>query len=301
MSMMPLKKIACLCAAAALYVCAAVAQDGVNPGDGNARKSDGDAREGDLVFTWTRNQMNGERTGVKCPGADNVEEALGRVKGSVYYAPDGKVYHKGCIPDVVRILTDVQPMMADVKKVVGHSPAEMVLAYPESGLSNLFIDTIMAAVEKESGKHVDMGIGNFGGIRVDMPEGDILKDDIMSMFPFRNNIVYVALKGKEVRAILEQMAATRFQVLGGVKVVVKDGELVFAEIGGEPVDDSKVYGVATITFLLDGGDDLHVARNAVEVIEYPVQIYDVMMGYVEAETAAGRDIVYHTDGRVEIL
>lgn len=254
-----------------------------------------------LAFAWSRSCMDGSRTGVTCPGADNIEQALGRVEGSVYYSPGGKTFKNGSTPAVASVLIRVQPQMAQVKEVVGYSSREMVRTYPECGLSNLFIDTIMAAVEKESGKKVDVGIGNFGGIRVDMPAGPILRDDIMSMFPFKNDIVYVALKGKDVRAILDQMAQTRFQVLGGVRVTAKDGKIVSAEIDGEPLDDDKVYGVATITFLLDGGDDLHVAKNALEVKTCGKEIYDVIMDYVVAETAAGRPVEYEADGRVRIL
>lgn len=282
------KTVLCVVAALALPLCGAEAMD-------NGRKPSEKP-----VFSWSRNRMDGSRTGVGCPGADNVAKALGSVRGSSYLAPNGKVFRGGCTPEVAGILIAAQPAMADVKEVVGHSPVQMVAEYPESALSNWFIDNMMKAVEEKSGKPVDIGIVNFGGIRVDMPEGDILKDDIMFMFPFRNNIVYVALKGSTVRAILENMAATRFQVLGGVRVVARDGKLVSAEIGGEPIDDDKVYGLATITFLLDGGDDLSLSRNALEVVEYPEMIYDVMIDVVRRETAAGRDIVYHTDGRVQI-
>lgn len=263
----------------------------------NVRKPKADR----LTFTWSRSCMDGSRTGVTCPGADNIAEALGSVEGTVYHSPGGRVFKGGAVPEVAEVLIGVQPEMAPVKEVVGYSTKEMIRTYPECELSNLFIDTIMAAVEKSSGKKVDIGIGNFGGIRVDMPKGDILKDDIMSMFPFQNNIVYVALKGREVRAILDQMAATAFQVLGGVKVTARDGKIVSAEVGGAPLDDDKVYGVATITFLLDGGDDLHVAHNALEVMECQEEIYDVIMDYVLNETAAGRAIEYRTDGRVRIL
>ena len=176
----------------------------------------------------------------------------------------------------------------------------MKVEYPESALSNLFADKIMEAVEKVSGKHVDVGIVNFGGIRVDMPEGDILVDDIMSMFPFKNNIVYVALKGSRLKEILDGMAAGNFQALGGIRAVAEDGKIVSAEAGGEPIDDDRVYGLATITFLLHGGDDLFLGEGVEEVTEYPVDIYDAMMDWITSETAAGRDITYRKDGRVVI-
>ena len=98
------------------------------------------------------------------------------------------------------------------------------------------------------------------------------------------------------------MAATRIQVLGGVRIVVSDGKLLSATVDGMPIDDDRVYGVATISFLLDGGDGLHVGKNAVEILNYnDIDIIDIMLDYVNSETAAGRDIVYGTDGRVRIL
>ena len=82
--------------------------------------------------------------------------------------------------------------------------------------------------------------------------------------------------------------------------MAENGRIVSAEVGGEPLDDEKIYGLATITFLLHGGDDLFLGENVETVVEYPVDIYDAMMDYITAETAAGRDITYGTDGRVII-
>ena len=73
------------------------------------------------------------------------------------------------------------------------------------------------------------------------------------------------------------------------------------EIGGELLDDDKIYGVATISFLLDGGDGLRIAKNAVRLDIYDEYILDVMMPYVESLTAAGKPIEYQTDGRITII
>ena len=95
------------------------------------------------------------------------------------------------------------------------------------------------------------------------------------------------------------MAAHRFEVLGGVRVVAEGGKLLSAEIDGEPIEDDKIYGLATISFLLKGGDGLSLDQNAVSVQNFSnVQIIDAVLEHVYAETAAGRPIGYHTDGRV---
>ena len=252
-------------------------------------------------YRWKHSLMDGSRTGCEAPAKDNVDEALGTFKGGRYIAPNGKTYRKNSIVGrTARIVKDAQPAMARVKDVIGYSTNAMDVSYPESALSDWFVDIIMAKTEKLAGKKVDIGVVNFGGIRIDMPQGDIILDDMLSMFPFKNQLVYVEHTGKQIRTILEKMAADRFQVLGGVRVVAEGGKLLSAEIGGEPIDDEKVYGLATITFLLEGGDGLTLAENALSVTAFEEDIIDAVLEFVYAETAAGRPTEYQTDGRVVI-
>ncbi len=252
-------------------------------------------------MTWKRVYMDESRTGTQLASSDNVLKALGSVKGNKYYAPNGKIYKGGSIVKVAKLVLDAQPSMADVKVVVGYSPNEMHSYAPESALSNWFVDELMRFAAEKTGKQVDMGVANFGGIRVDMPQGDILADDIISMFPFHNNVCYLELKGVDIRHFLETMAATKIQILGGVRCVIKDHKLFSATIGGQPIDDAKVYGVATISFLLDGGDNLFLAKNAVSLQIFPEYILDVMLPYVKSLTAAGKPVEYKADGRVQII
>ena len=253
-------------------------------------------------YSWRAVKMDGSRTGTASPSKDNVKESLGVYKAGRYTAPNGTVHgRRSATARTARIVLDAQPAMARVKDVIGYSPAVMEAYFPESALSNWFVDILMAKVEKLSGKKVDIGIANFGGIRVDMPQGDIILDDMLSMFPFKNQLVYVEHTGKEIRNILESMAAGRFQVLGGVRVVADGGKLVSAEIGGEPIDDDRIYGLATISFLLAGGDGLTLEQNARSVTVYKdVDVIDAILEHVYAETAAGRPIEYKADGRVVV-
>ena len=253
-------------------------------------------------YTWRHVPVDGSRTGCVSPSKDNVAEALGSFKGGKYIAPDGKVYKKNsAVAKTARVVLDAQPEMARVKDVIGYSTEAMVVSYPESALSNWFVDLLMSKVADLSGKKVDVGVGNFGGIRTDMPEGDIILDDMLSMFPFKNQLVYLEHSGKQIRKILEEMAAGRFQVLGGVRVVAEDGKLVSVEIGGEPLDDDRIYGMATISFLLAGGDGLSLADNALSMTVFEdVDIIDAVLEYVYAQTAAGKPIEYKADGRVVV-
>ena len=244
--------------------------------------------------------MNNSRTGCRAAAVDDVPESLGTMSGSVYVAPNGRKFRSGCTPVVAKILLDAQPRMARLKEVIATSTREMVREYPECELSNWFIDELMRAVADSTGRQVDLGIVNFGGIRVDMPAGNVTLDDIQSMFPFKNKPCYVAMPGSELKEILQNMAATHFEVMGGVKIVARDGKLESVLIGGKPLDVKKVYGVATIDFLLNGGDGLRLARNAKDLVILDSYVIDTIERYVRSLTAAGKPIEYQKDGRIQI-
>lgn len=251
-------------------------------------------------ITWHTIPIDASRTGVSAPGVDSLELSLGRLEGRKYVAPNGNVYGSASVRKVVKAVYDAQEPMFPIREVVGYSPEVMSKAYPESSLSNWFIDNLMASVAKLTGRQVDFGVGNFGGIRIDMPQGNVTVDDIRSMFPFKNTTVYVAVKGSRIREIIETMAADHFEVLGGVRVVVKQEKVASITIGGEPLDDEKVYGMATISFLMEGGDGLTLADKAIEIVDTKVDIFDAMIECVKETTAAGKPIAYSADGRVKI-
>lgn len=250
---------------------------------------------------WSRVPMDGSRTGVRAAEGDNVPQALGKFDAGVYSAPNGKVFNCGSTPAVAKLMLDAQAPMAPLREVVAYAPVAIPKGRPESPLSNLTVDILMAQTAAATGRKVDAGIMNFGGIRLDaIPAGNVLLDDLVSMFPFKNHLCLVQLRGADLRKLFEQMAASGMQVVGGVRLVVADGRLESAEVGGAPLDDAREYGVATIDFLLDGGDDLFVARNATDLVITKIKVIDAIMNYVRAETAAGRPLTYQADGRVVI-
>ena len=71
-------------------------------------------------------------------------------------------------------------------------------------------------------------------------------------------------------------------------------------VGGKPIDPNRTYGVATIDFLLDGGDGLAIAKNARELITADKTVIDVMLPYVRSLGASGTPLEYKTDGRVVV-
>ena len=253
---------------------------------------------GAFGFKWKQIPVDASRTGVTCPSADNVTEAMGRMEGRKYVAPNGRVFKgRSATAKVAKLMLDAQPGMASVKEVVGFCPTGLERGGTENLLGDWAVDCLMAEAEKEFGRKVDIGVLNHGGIRIDMPQGDVLMDDLMSMFPFKNYLSLVTMKGSEVRALFDRMAR-RVQVVGGVKVTVKDGQVLELLVGGEPVDDDRVYNVATIDFLLTGGDGIFSGRQFEETLDTELMVFDVILAHVRGLAEAGQPITKERDGRV---
>lgn len=254
-------------------------------------------------YKWQKFDIDGHRTGVTVPTAANINEALGKVEDGVYTAPNGKVFESGSTQEVAKLLIDVQPAMARLKEIVAYAPESMIRGVPESTLGNFIVDRLFADMAKlaaPSGRKVDVAITNQGGIRQDIYKGDVLLDDIVSMLPFANYLCYVQIPGSELRGIFEFMAENKVQCVSGARLVIKDKKLVSAEVAGEPLDESRYYGVATIDFLLDGGDGYKIARGATDYLITDVKIGDAILADIREMTAQGKPLEYYTDGRILI-
>lgn len=207
----------------------------------------------------------------------------------------------GCAASVKKIIADAQPGLAHLKEVVGYSPKAMSKYSPESPLSNWVADMMLVQGRKYSGRKIDVSFANYGGVRVDMPEGDVTVEDIRSMFPFKNNLVIVELTGERLLQVLDSLVINKsWQIVGGMQVVIGDGHVESLKIGGKPVKPCRKYTLATNTFLLNGGDNVNLAYNALSVKDTGVDIYDVVMDYLKDLRASGRDVSAVADGRVII-
>ena len=252
----------------------------------------------EYTYTWEKYRMDGHRTGVTAPSADNVDAALGVVDSLGYTAPNGTVYAPGCATyGAAKDLIAVQPLMAELKTVVGRATRDMYGQAPESELSDWWVDQMMADVAKLTKRKVDVGFLNFGGIRTSLAEGDMLLDDFISMFPFKNRLCYVALSGSDLQEVFNFIAATRPFVIGGAKLAVSNHQIDTLLVGGKPIDPKKTYGVVTVDFLLDGGDGMTVGKNAKELIMTDKMVIDCVLDDIYKLQAAGKPLEYTTDGR----
>ena len=113
-------------------------------------------------ITWRRVLMDESRAGVQQLDINNLESTLGTFEGEVYISPNGTRFEDGATPKIAALLQEVQPDMARLKEVVGHSASELDNPRDEADLplGNLIVDMIRKGGTEYFRTPMDMAILN---------------------------------------------------------------------------------------------------------------------------------------------
>ena len=200
----------------------------------------------------------------------------------------------------------LSPYMASVDsiigKVIGYSDMLMSADRPESLLSNFVADAYVAEADK-LGKKVDFGLCNIGGLRSDMPLGEVTTGNVMNISPFMNYFTILELKGEYVNDLFRQIAKSKGEGISKeVKLVINNaGGVIESSINGKPVNPQKTYRIATINYLAEGNDHLEALKNHLKCEVRKELAQDILMDYIYDQTIAGKHLTSAIDGRITII
>lgn len=176
----------------------------------------------------------------------------------------------------------------------------------ETAIGDFLADVMRAATG------ADVALLNGGAIRGDAvvaAESKLSRKTILAALPFANRLVTLELSGADLRAALESAFsglssdAGRFAQISGARLVVRrdavpGARLLSVEIGGAPLDDSRLYKVATNDYLARGKDGYDAfLRGRPLVTDDAAPLLSAVA--IEAIRKAGR-IAPVTDGRIAI-
>jgi len=130
-----------------------------------------------------------------------------------------------------------------------------------------FIQQIVTDAFKARAFRSDMAIQNAGGVRIDIPTGDISIGDVYTLLPFANTLVELTLSGAEIETVLEQ-ALDNFMDNGGSTGSYPYGSYVRWDVdlgmsSGNRVSNVQVYDEEAKSWsAIDPGGTYVVATNS---------------------------------------
>lgn len=203
---------------------------------------------------------------------------------------------------VQEAISKYDSLMAPLQEIVCYSNDVYVKNKPESGLSNFAVDALRSFAEDYTGEKIDVALLNFGGIRTDMPKGAVRVYDIVSIFPFNNNLTILDVKGSALKRIFDRMAGkNKAEALSGVRLKIDGNRLAECTVGGKRLDPDATYKVATIDFLVTGGDGIDWGDGILMRRDTDVPVKDVIISELKAIMAAGKTLDLKPDGRIVII
>ncbi|SNX53513.1 5'-nucleotidase C-terminal domain-containing protein [Thermoanaerobacterium sp. RBIITD] len=208
-------------------------------------------------------------------------------------------------PDVQAIVDKAnQEVGQKFSEVIGTADVDLTRnqsssPYGDSALGNWTSEVVKDAV------YADFGFGNNGGLRIDVPKGDITLGTMYTLMPFDNTIVTLSMTGSQIKTVLEQAVqdgGKGIQV-AGLKFKYDPSKPSMQRVfdmkksDGTPIDMNTKYLVATNNFMGTGGDKFDEFKDPAVASSYVDTQKLVRDAFVEAIKAA-HHITASTDGRI---
>ncbi|QSZ27103.1 5'-nucleotidase C-terminal domain-containing protein [Aceticella autotrophica] len=208
-------------------------------------------------------------------------------------------------PDVKKIVDEANKEISPIfDQVIGRADVNLTRTqsakpYGDSNLGNWTSEVIKNAVK------ADFGFGNNGGLRIDIPKGNITLGTIYTLMPFDNTIVTMSMTGSQVKKVLEQAVQDNGKGIQVSGLTFKydpskpSMQRVFdmRKSDGTLIDMNKKYIVATNNFMGTGGDgfkgftepDVEKSYNDTQKL-----VRDAFIDAIKAQ----KNIIASTDGRI---
>jgi 5'-nucleotidase / UDP-sugar diphosphatase len=153
-----------------------------------------------------------------------------------------------------------KPLAPRYGEVIGNASGDFVSRGDDMAEYHLMAD----AIRETFGTEIEFE--NLGGVRAPLVKGPITRTDVITMDPFDNTIVTFKITGRQLKDILAKHAP----VVSGIRYRLENGVVTEATIGGQPIDDGRVYSGAANSyfagFALDGVELDKTKQLRVEVL-----------------------------------
>ena len=250
--------------------------------------------------------LNGEVTGldfnlvpVNVKKREKLEDGT-----SVYKFVDKEIPEDKKLADLLKPYVDKVDTV--LSETIGSAKAPFLNAdtrKKETAIGNIVADSMLWYCNSQN-LDADFAFQNGGGVRTDIPEGEIKKQTIYEVLPFDNSVALVTLKGSDVVKLFSRTPETVThgampQVSKGVSFVIDTaaGSVSDLKINGSSVDPAKEYRIATNSYLAAGGDGYSVFKDRVEFYDTSLMQRDAFIEYI---ISVGGEITPVIEGRITL-
>ncbi|MCU0289894.1 MAG: 5'-nucleotidase/apyrase family protein [Acidobacteria bacterium] len=165
-------------------------------------------------------------------------------------------------------------------------------------IAPIVADALLWKAKSLKNKNTQVVIQNAGGVRGDLPCGDITIGQVYELLPFGNTLVLMELNGADLKKVLKntiQKADGAYPYSAGLRYEVNlskadDSFFVAVEVqtndGWVELKDNEIYHIAVNSFVASGRDGYTILGNIKEKDDTGFGDAEIFMEYIKARPLA---------------
>jgi 2',3'-cyclic-nucleotide 2'-phosphodiesterase (5'-nucleotidase family) len=182
------------------------------------------------------------------------------------------------------------------------SPRRLTKGQPESELGNLMADMLREMSTERLGKAVDVAVTNSGGIRTDLPAGNITLGNVYEVMPFDNELVALTLSGETMKQVIDYIAQ-RKEPQSGLQLTISKAtnKPTNVLINGQPLDLKRTYTLVTSDYMATSSDMAAIVKNNQNYTVLNYLMRDAIADYLRRKGQQKQIIDPKKDGRTVVV
>jgi len=213
------------------------------------------------------------------------------------------------IRQIVKGVTSEMVAQSNYTLVVSDKNDQSIVRGQETNAGDLVADAYRYAMK------ADIGLENGGGIRNDIPAGNITYGDIIGMLPYDNTLRRISVTAEQLKAMLTRCTALvpvldgNFPQCSGLRFTihskshtVSDIEILQDDGSYAPINMQRTYSVALTDYNHEGGGFFGCFKKCPVLQESSLRYYEALSEYLKKALGGSIGKAYkQPQGRIRII
>lgn len=172
----------------------------------------------------------------------------------------------------------------------------------ESTLANFVMQAMDSFVFEKTPNYRAKTIAmvNRGGLRINLPKGEISVRTIYELMPFDNNIVILTISGKALKEALISFCDNGKLFSNNIEFYMDKKKPINIKIFGQDWNENENYIIVTTDYLANGGDNCFFFENPIKTESTGVKLRDAIIDYCRNLTKLNKRIIPYKNGRITV-
>lgn len=157
----------------------------------------------------------------------------------------------------------------------------------QSPMGNLLSDVTLQkgnpVFQTREKKSIDICLLNHGGIRAIIGKGNVTTRTAFEIMPFENTLIVIGLKSEQIIEIVNYIIKEKkpHPLSGMTFTIDKNSQPKNILVQGKPLDNNKIYYVATSDYLSNGGDNMNFFKKGIEKYDLDYKLRTILIDYLK--------------------